>query len=437
MEAVRCRASAARETFANEASWCDELYQVNKTSFPKLSVAKLSPTLAPNIMTSEESIASTSRRTVLERIQISSTDDVRIAHFTNLRDPTLRLAEHSGKTSRFIAEGETVSRHLLESKMYEVESILITPHHMAKMSDALEDLEKRTDLPDRPVPLYICPADLLEKLSGFNFHRGVLASAPVPPPKPLPEILATSRVLVILEHVVSMDNVGSIFRNLACFVPVEEAAVLLTPGSCHPLYRKAIRVSVGHALRVKFGTLNNWPTVWGKRPVVKGGKKSNGTGAADEEDGELSFSARDPSLRGQYGADPALYAASPLYFKGLGKGDDAKLHPNIVSKDSHEQVDGTADNGPGLDDDLAMITAAGFQTIAMTPHPSALDIRDFSKTLKEQGKPKIAVILGAEGPGLQQPTLERVDHRVKIPMSEGSDSLNVATSLAVALSWLV
>ena len=144
------------------------------------------------------------------------------------------------------------------------------------------------------------------------------------------------------------------------------------------------------------------------------------------------------ALKGQYGTDPALYASSPIYFRG-GNATEQKLHPNIDAKAL--EVDGLnlddSAEGNEEDDDLCALKRAGFQTIAMTPHPTAVDIREFSQTLKAQGKPKIAIILGAEGPGLQQPTLERVDHRVKIPMSEGSDSLNVATSLAVALSWLV
>lgn len=349
----------------------------------------------------------------LDFITVESATDQRIAHFTNLKDPTLRLAEFGGKTARFIAEGETVSRHLLESRRYQVESVLLTPHHAEKVKDALDELESRKDLANTRIPIYICPADLLEKLSGFNFHRGILASARVPPPTPLADILASSRVLVVLEKVVSMDNVGSIFRNLACFVDVDEAAVLLTPDCCHPLYRKAIRVSVGHVLRVKFGTLNRWPTLWGKRS------------------GAVKQTWDENATKGQYGADPALYADSPIY-----RGDGAKkLHPNINAQSFESEDDGA--DGDELQDDLAAIKAAGFQTIAMTPHPTAKDIRDFSRTVKEQNRPKIAIILGAEGPGLQLPVLERADHRIKIPMSEGSDSLNVATSLAVALSWLV
>ncbi|KAI9016687.1 hypothetical protein DFJ74DRAFT_239271 [Hyaloraphidium curvatum] len=365
-------------------------------------------------------------------------DDARLAPFRDLKDARLRLAEQRGAAAVFVAEGETVVRHLIASP-FDVTAVVVTPHHRDKLRGALDLLGRRSRA---RVPVYVCPAPDLEKLSGFNFHRGVLAAAKVPSPLPLEDVLSSARVVVVCDRVINMDNVGSVFRNLACFVDCSEAAVLLTRDSCHPLYRKALRVSVGHALRVPFGVLNNWPTHWGAKPSGRRRSHDGQAGRAPvsphpddakalADEGEMDeLAAADPAV-GQYGADPSLYAASDLYFRGLAAGS---LHPNI-DPDAFAAASSPIAPPTESDDDLEAIKRAGFLTIAMTPHPSAVDIRDLSADLRRTPR-KIAIILGAEGPGLQKPTLERADVKVRIPMSEGSDSLNVATSLAVALSWL-
>ncbi|MFG0259922.1 MAG: TrmH family RNA methyltransferase, partial [Phycisphaerales bacterium JB041] len=81
---------------------------------------------------------------------------------------------------------------------------------------------------------------------------------------------------------------------------------------------------------------------------------------------------------------------------------------------------------------LGMVGEAGFETIALTPDPAAEDIRQF----KHEPNTRLALVLGAEGPGLSEAALAGASRRVRIPMAPGADSLNVATSLAVALSHL-
>jgi tRNA G18 (ribose-2'-O)-methylase SpoU len=121
------------------------------------------------------------------------------------------------------------------------------------------------------VPVYVCePGDLLG-ITGYNLHRGCLALAERPPENSLSNLLLQSAqfparrsvadgrkraVVVVLEGVADAGNVGSVFRNAAAF---GAGAVLLSPGSCDPLYRKAIRTSMAATLRVPFARVVPWP----------------------------------------------------------------------------------------------------------------------------------------------------------------------------------
>jgi tRNA G18 (ribose-2'-O)-methylase SpoU len=91
---------------------------------------------------------------------------------------------------------------------------------------------------------------------GFDFHRGCLAAGDRPGDIPLESLLA-ARVLVVLERVTNPDNVGAVFRSALAF---GAGGVVLSRGSADPLYRKAIRVSMGATLRVPFARLEEWPT---------------------------------------------------------------------------------------------------------------------------------------------------------------------------------
>src|SRR5690606_445181 len=102
------------------------------------------------------------------------------------------------------------------------------------------------------VPVYVAPQAVLDAIAGFHMHRGVLAIGHKRVPEPLDDLLASlpERALVVtLVGIANHDNMGAIFRNAAAF---GANAVLLDPTCCDPLYRKAIRVSVGAALKVPF-----------------------------------------------------------------------------------------------------------------------------------------------------------------------------------------
>jgi tRNA G18 (ribose-2'-O)-methylase SpoU len=110
-----------------------------------------------------------------------------------------------------------------------------------------------------PLDAAVYSADkwLLSELVGFHVTRGVLASADRPAPPDVSGLLARSRSIAILEGLNDFENVGSLFRNAAAF---GVDAVLLDPQCADPLYRRSVRVSMGHVLRMPFAVLpGNWP----------------------------------------------------------------------------------------------------------------------------------------------------------------------------------
>lgn len=183
-------------------------------------------------------------------IPITSPSDPRLSEYNSLTDAQLRAAQSRGEHMHFIAEGEGVVRRLIDSH-YPIRSILATSHLAEKMADALSRVPDST-------PLYLVETSMMEGITGFPFHRGVLASGARLPDLPLANLLATSTALVIAENLSNVDNIGSVFRNTACMLG-KEAAILLTAECCYPLFRKPLRVSMGHALHIPFTSLPAWP----------------------------------------------------------------------------------------------------------------------------------------------------------------------------------
>jgi tRNA G18 (ribose-2'-O)-methylase SpoU len=97
---------------------------------------------------------------------------------------------------------------------------------------------------------------VMRRLTGFNFHRGCLAIADRPAPLAVETLLDQARCVLVLEELSDADNVGGVFRNAAAF---GVDAVVLSPGCCDPLYRKATRTSMGATLRVPFARMPKWP----------------------------------------------------------------------------------------------------------------------------------------------------------------------------------
>jgi tRNA G18 (ribose-2'-O)-methylase SpoU len=285
-------------------------------------------------------------------IPIADANDPRLRHYADLKDNMLRDAERRGERSTFIAESQLVVSELLASGRAgerEILSVLVTPEKLS----AIEPLTPSG------VPIYVVPQDSMMQVVGFNYHRGVMACAARPPERTLDEVLALSRMLIVLERIANQDNVGAIIRNAVGLIGVSErartivpsgsadscssklgAGLLLSPDCCDPLYRKAIRVSSGHSLRVPFHRSTDWTK------------------------------------------------------------------------------------------DLGRVREAGFTLLALTPAPDAVDLREIAG-MNLPGR--LAILVGAEGPGLSVEAMQSADRRVQIPMRSGTDSLNVAVAAAIAI----
>ena len=152
----------------------------------------------------------------------------------------------------FIAEGRLVVRRLLELRRWSIESILLTQPAAETLGDVL---------PFATAPVYIVEQDVMNGIAGFNIHRGCLAVVRRPATPTLDRIAAgpLSRVLV-LEGVNNPDNVGGLFRSAAAF-GIE--LVVLGPNTGDPLYRKAVRTSMGATLSVPFVRAPQWPSALG------------------------------------------------------------------------------------------------------------------------------------------------------------------------------
>jgi tRNA G18 (ribose-2'-O)-methylase SpoU len=167
--------------------------------------------------------------------------DPRIAAYREIRERDL-----VGRDGLFIAEGEVVVRVLLTRSLHPPESLLIADKRLAALSQLVTAVS---------VPVYSASQTVMDAIAGFPMHRGILAlgrRCPDVSPEALLAGLGPRAIVVVLLGIANHDNMGGIFRNAAAF---GADAVLMDSDCCDPLYRKAIRVSVGSALTVPFGSL--------------------------------------------------------------------------------------------------------------------------------------------------------------------------------------
>ena len=260
-----------------------------------------------------------------EVIDITDPDDDRVDDFRDLNSIDRRPDLPTGK-GLVIAEGVLVVQRMLGSRF--------SPHAFLGTQRRLTELA--ADLAGVRAPFYRATAEVMAEVIGFHLNRGVLGAARRPPELTTAEVLTDARTVAVLEGVNDHENLGSIFRNAA---GLGVDGVIFGTGCADPLYRRAVRVSMGHALLVPFARTQRWPG------------------------------------------------------------------------------------------DLELLRDNGFRLLAMTPDPRADTLADAMGALAGQ---KVAVLVGAEGPGLTEMTLRASDVRVRIPMSRGTDSLNVATAAACA-----
>ncbi|HEX6452309.1 MAG TPA: RNA methyltransferase [Trebonia sp.] len=178
-------------------------------------------------------------------VSIDSADDPRLADYVSLTDVSLRTsleAEHG----LFIAEGTKVIARAAAAG-YPVRSVLLAESRRADLPALLP--------PGTSAPVYLVPDETVHRLTGFRVHRGALASMERKPLPDVAEAVANARRIVVLEDLVDHANVGSIFR---CAAALGVDAVVLSPRCADPLYRRAVKVSMGAVFSIRYARMAEW-----------------------------------------------------------------------------------------------------------------------------------------------------------------------------------
>jgi tRNA G18 (ribose-2'-O)-methylase SpoU len=256
---------------------------------------------------------------------IDDPGDARLDNFRDLNSIDRRPDLPSGR-GLVIAEGVLVVQRMLASPF--------TP--LAFLGTDRRLTELMADLNGNSAPYYRVSAEVMAEAVGFHLNRGVLAAARREPERSVADVVEGVKTVVVLEGVNDHENLGAIFRNAA---GLDVDAVVFGSGCADPLYRRAVRVSMGHALLVPFARASDWPA------------------------------------------------------------------------------------------ELKTLQQSGFRLLAMTP---GADAKRLPEAMSEVHGERVAILVGAEGPGLSHAAMKASDLRVRIPMSRGTDSLNVATAAALA-----
>ena len=175
-------------------------------------------------------------------VLITDPQDPRLADYRALTDVELRT-RFEAPHGLFIAEGELVLRRALRAG-YAPRSILVETKRLDQVRGIAD------------CPVYHADAALLQRLTGFHVHRGVLASLHRRPLPAVADVLGAARRIAILEDVNNHTNVGAVFRGAAA---LGMDAVLLSPSCADPLYRRSVRVSMGEVFAVPYTRLEPWP----------------------------------------------------------------------------------------------------------------------------------------------------------------------------------
>ena len=251
--------------------------------------------------------------------------------YARLTENQLVNREHP-ELGMFIAESPIVIERALDAGYVPV-SFLLEKKHIEGQAQVII-----SRCPD--VPVYTAEFDVLTNLTGFKLTRGALCAMRRPNLPSVEEVCSGARRIAVLENVMNPTNVGAIFRSAAA---LGMDAVLLTPACSDPLYRRAIRVSMGTVFQVPWTYLGSESDQW-------------------------------PQLG------------------------------------------------------IQTLQNLGFKTAAMALSNDSISIRDPRLNAEE----KLAIVLGTEGDGLSPQTIADCDYTVRIPMTHGVDSLNVAAASAVA-----
>ena len=176
-------------------------------------------------------------------VRIDNPNDPRVAVFREVRERDV-----AGRHNGFIAEGEVVLNVLARSRLYRATSLLLAETRLDRLAPLIANFGADT-------PVYSASQAVMDAIAGFPIHRGVLAFGERPVPTSVAMLLARlaqDALVIALFGLSNHDNVGGIFRNAAAF---GVDAVVIDGACCDPLYRKAIRVSVGGVLTVPFARI--------------------------------------------------------------------------------------------------------------------------------------------------------------------------------------
>jgi tRNA G18 (ribose-2'-O)-methylase SpoU len=185
----------------------------------------------------------------LEPLRLDHSDDPRAEPYR-----TLIRASAPGAGDRFsdlfIAEGVRTIRLLFEREWH-IDSLLVADRRLGAVTDLLESAGRRG------VVVFTSEQRVLDGIAGWNVHRGVLAVVRRPAPRGVDEVVARAgELLLCVEGVNDLENLGSLFRNAAAF---GAGGVVLDGRTADPLYRRSVRVSLGHVLDVPFARATVWP----------------------------------------------------------------------------------------------------------------------------------------------------------------------------------
>ena len=191
-------------------------------------------------------------------IYVDKLADERLDAYARLTDVQLRSRIEPSK-AMFIAESSEVIGRALDGGM-EPLSLLTTGKHLDSLREVLGKLESIS--PD--VPVFVAPEDELSALTGFELTRGALAAFRRPSERSVEEVTQGARLVAVLEDIRNHTNVGAIFRSAAA---IGADAVLVSPACYDPLYRRAIRVSMGTVFQVPWARIGSDAHNWARDGV--------------------------------------------------------------------------------------------------------------------------------------------------------------------------
>jgi tRNA G18 (ribose-2'-O)-methylase SpoU len=174
---------------------------------------------------------------------VTDVTDPRLADYARLTDMDLRTSMESAQ-GLFIAEGTKVINRAMAAG-YPVRSILLAERRLADL-DAL---------PATEAPVYVVSDETAERLTGYRVHRGALAALHRKPLPEVPALAAAARTVIVLEDLVDHANVGAIFR---CAAALGVDAIFLSPRCADPLYRRAVKVSMGAVFAIPYARMTGW-----------------------------------------------------------------------------------------------------------------------------------------------------------------------------------